>query len=76
MKQKIEVDDSFIPVGAKLIEAIEAYETEKEYKILGEPPDYDEQLSEELQHNCDKMGCGTFSHVIIRINKSDFRVIH
>jgi hypothetical protein len=70
--QRIEIDKQFIPDGAILIEV---YETPTEYKILGEPPN-DENLPEELQHNCDKMGCGTLSHVIIRINKKDFRVMH
>jgi len=70
--QRIEVDEAFIPDGAQLIEA---YETPTEFKILGDPPD-DENLPEDLQHSCDRMGCGSISHVIIRINKKDFRVMH
>ena len=49
-----------IPKGAKLIEA---YETDTEYVIVG---DVD---SDAEAHNCDEMGCGTFSHVIARFGK-------
>lgn len=56
----ISVSASTIPKGAKLVEC---YETEHEYVICGEVSDDDES------HNCDEMGCGTFSHVIARFVK-------
>lgn len=55
--EKIEVPKMTIPKGAKLVEC---YETANEYVICGEVDDNDED------HNCDEMGCGTFSHVIAR----------
>lgn len=62
-----------IPVGARLVEA---YETENEIIVCGEPQPEPEGLSEaemaawyETAHNCDAMGCGTLSHVIYRFDK-------
>ena len=54
---KIEIPDEFIPENAKLIEA---YETDKEVIVIGEPEWVED-------HNCDQMGCGTLSHVIYRL---------
>lgn len=65
--QIIKVDKRFIPNGAELIEA---YETEKGYIILGEPNDIEDEKHPEY-HNCDDMGCATFSHVILRIEKGE-----
>lgn len=69
----ITVPKSCIPAGGELIEA---YETEKEIIVLGNPPDEpegltDEQMSDwyESAHNCDEMGCGTLSHVMYRFSK-------
>lgn len=41
---------------------IEAYTNGEVIVILGEPPHDDES------HDCDFLGCGTFSHVIARID--------
>ena len=53
--EKIEVAKTLIPNGAKLVEA---YETKSAIVVMftgkEEIPD---------SHNCDEMGCGTFSHV-------------
>lgn len=35
--------------------------TKTEFMVLGEPDEHDET------HNCDAMGCGTFSHVLVRL---------
>ncbi|MEO5366962.1 MAG: hypothetical protein H7831_11575 [Magnetococcus sp. WYHC-3] len=61
----IKVSKGQIPTGARLIEA---YETEREYIILGTPPDESSLSAEE--HNCDAMGC-SFSHVVARIPKKE-----
>ncbi|MCI0391859.1 MAG: hypothetical protein MOB07_24215 [Acidobacteria bacterium] len=62
-----------IPNGGHLVEA---YETETEIIVCGDPPDEPENLTEEqyaewyeTTHNCDAMGCGALSHVIYRFNK-------
>lgn len=55
---KIEVREDLIPAGAKLVEC---YLTEREVVVCGEPDDE--------SHNCDAMGCGTFSHVIYRFER-------
>jgi hypothetical protein len=61
-RQTISVPKSLIPNGGKLVEC---YETEREFVICGEVDSDDES------HNCDAMGCGSFSHVIARIPKVD-----
>ncbi len=53
---KIEVPDELIPDNGELAEA---YLTKTEIIVIGEP--YRQQ-----EHNCDGMGCTTFSHVIYR----------
>lgn len=70
----IRVPKVCIPQGAKLVEA---YETETEIIVCGDPPSEPEGLTEEqyskwyeTSHNCDAMGCGTFSHVLYRFKKS------
>lgn len=60
----IKVEKSTIPQGAVLIEA---YETDKEYLIVGQPKN-EEGLPEEGRHNCDEMGCGC-CHIIRRFSK-------
>ena len=60
----IKVEKSSIPQGAVLIEA---YETDKEYLIVGQPKN-EEGLPEEGRHNCDEMGCGC-CHIIRRFSK-------
>jgi hypothetical protein len=55
----IKVEREFIPEGAELVEA---YLTDKELIVIGEPPQDD-------SHDCDAMGCSTFSHVIYRIDR-------
>jgi hypothetical protein len=58
-----------IPKGARLIEA---YESEKEIVVCGDPPsEYPEGTPEDDQHNCDAMGCATLSHVIYRFRKGE-----
>ncbi|MFA5299873.1 MAG: hypothetical protein WC389_16940 [Lutibacter sp.] len=71
---KIEIPDRFIPSGAKLIEA---YEYDDEFVIIGEPPnEYPEDYPEDRKHNCDFLGCGSLSHVLLRIDKKTFGVRH
>lgn len=54
----VEVDEGELPKGG---EFVEAYKTDKEIIVLGEPETDDES------HNCDEMGCGTFGpHVLYR----------
>lgn len=59
-KQTISVPLSLIPQGAKLVEA---YETTNSITVMFGPgeeiPDF---------HNCDEMGCGSFSHVKYRLS--------
>jgi hypothetical protein len=62
----ISVPEDCIPAGGKLVEA---YETEHEIIVCGDPPDEPEGKPEEDWHNCDAMGCGTLSHVIYRFTK-------
>ena len=69
----IRVRKDLIPKGGKLVEA---YETEREIIVLGEPEHEPEDLTEaqmetwyETAHNCDAMGCGTLTHVMFRFNK-------
>ena len=49
----------------------EAYDAGDEIVILGEPPEFDDSVSEDdpRRHNCDAMGCGTFTHVLYRFPK-------
>ena len=53
---KIEIPDELIPEGAELIEAY-ITANKKKIVVIGEP-DWQQD------HDCDVMGCGTFSHVI------------
>lgn len=71
--ETITVPKFCIPEGCKLVEA---YETETQIIVLGEPEDEPEGLSNdemdrwyETAHNCDAMGCGTLSHVMYRLSK-------
>lgn len=58
----VRVPKRCIPKGAVLVEA---YLTEREVIVMGDPPDEDE-LTED-GHNCDAMGCGSVgSHVLYR----------
>lgn len=57
----LKVPKFMIPEGSTLTEC---YETENEWVILGTPDNDDES------HNCDAMGCCTFSHVIARVSKT------
>lgn len=59
--QIVRVPKHMIPNGAKLVEA---YETERQFIILGHPESDDES------HNCDEMGCSTLSHVVARLDKA------
>lgn len=52
--QDIHVPKYVIPAGAKLVEA---YETSTRIVVMFG----DEDIPED--HNCDQMGCGSFSHV-------------
>jgi hypothetical protein len=70
---EIKVLKYLIPEGARLVEA---YETDHEIIVLGEPPDEPDGLSDEEMskwyekaHNCDQMGCTTLSHVMYRFFK-------
>lgn len=58
--QVISVPNNMIPKGTRLVEC---YETERNYIILGQPSDCEDENSPEY-HNCDAMGCGTLSHVV------------
>lgn len=71
----IAVQKDCIPAGGKLVEA---YETDTEIVVCGEPPEEPEGLTPEeydrwieTSHNCDGMGCGTLSHVIYRADKDE-----
>jgi len=57
----IQVPTMCIPKGAKLVEC---YETDSQYVICGEVD------SEDESHSCDEMGCGSFSHVVARFQKT------
>lgn len=66
----VRVPKRCIPKGAVLVEA---YMTEREVIIMGDPPDGDD-LSEDA-HNCDAMGCGSVgSHVLYRFKRPDAKV--
>ena len=54
--ETIRVPKDSIPEGSYLVEA---YVTDKEVVVLGEPDWQDD-------HNCDAMGCATLSHVVYR----------
>jgi hypothetical protein len=43
----------------------EAIVTKKEFLVLGDPPNDDEA------HDCDRMGCGSFSHVVFRMSLAE-----
>jgi hypothetical protein len=58
--QIVVVEKLYIPKNAKLLEC---YETESSYIIMGFPENGDES------HDCDEMGCGSLTHVLIRISK-------
>jgi hypothetical protein len=65
----ISIQNRYIPEGSELVEA---YETEKEIIVCGQPEDEPEEHDDswyETAHNCDQMGCGTWSHVIYRFDK-------
>lgn len=64
--ETVKVRKDLIPSGARLVEA---YETQHEIIVCGDPPDEPEGTPEENWHNCDAMGCGSFSHVIHRFTK-------
>jgi hypothetical protein len=71
--EEISVPKRCIPEGAKLVEA---YETETEIVVCGQPQPEPEGLTQEqyieyyeTSHNCDQMGCTTVSHVIYRFKK-------
>jgi hypothetical protein len=73
--ETISIPKDCIPAGGKLVEA---YETEREIIVCGDPEPEPEGLSkEEMEawyensHNCDAMGCGTLSHVTYRFDKAE-----
>lgn len=61
----IVVDKRFVPEGAKLVEC---YETATEWVVVGDPSDEEDEHGNPI-HNCDEMGCCTFSHVVARLQK-------
>ncbi len=61
--QTISVPKQFIPDGATLVEC---YEKNGEFIIVGEPSPCEDEESFDY-HNCDAMGCSTFSHVVARV---------
>lgn len=63
--QVIAIPNSLIPKGAALVEC---YETEKEYVVIGQPNDIDDETDPNY-HNCDAMGCSSLSHVVARFPK-------
>jgi hypothetical protein len=63
----IRIRKDCIPSGGRLVEA---YETNTEIIVCGDPPsEYPEGTPEDDWHDCDAMGCGTLSHVIYRLRK-------
>lgn len=62
---EVRVRKDLIPKGATLVEA---YLTEKEIVVMGQPKEDDEN------HNCDAMGCGTLSHVLYRLRLPNVKV--
>lgn len=60
--EKIEVAKNLIPTNAKLVEA---YETNHRIIVMFGSEDLPED------HNCDQMGCGSFSHVKYILTKPD-----
>lgn len=56
----IKVPRRCIPKGAKLVEA---YETQREIVVMGDPPEDDDM------HDCDALGCGSLGHVLYRFQK-------
>jgi hypothetical protein len=48
----------------------EAIVTKTEFMVLGTPDEGDES------HNCDAMGCGTFSHVLVRFPLAAMKTQH
>lgn len=55
---EIRVRKDVVPKGAKLVEA---YLTNSELVVMGQPKEDDET------HNCDAQGCGSLSHVLYRM---------
>jgi hypothetical protein len=51
------VDENGVPAGWT---RVEAYTDGRRLVVLGEP-------EEGEAHNCDAMGCGSFSHVVARV---------
>jgi hypothetical protein len=64
--QIIRIPKRHIPKGATLIEA---YETESQYIIIGQPADIEDENDPRF-HNCDAMGCSSVSHVVLRADKA------
>lgn len=62
--QEIKVPNSMIPKGVRLMECY----LDKNQIIVCDDVD-----SEDETHNCDQMGCSTFSHVKYRFNINDSR---
>jgi len=56
------VEKRFVPEGAQLVEC---YETAREFVICGDPEEGEDEHGNPI-HNCDEMGCCTFSHVVAR----------
>lgn len=71
----IRVPKSCIPIGAQLVEA---YITQAEVIVMGDPEEEPEGLTEaelnawyETAHDCDLMGCGSLgNHVLYRFPKT------
>lgn len=62
--QTVKVEKRFIPEGWELIEA---YKSHAGYILIDDPNDIEDENHPEY-HNCDAMGCSTFSHVALRIS--------
>lgn len=61
--QILAVEKERIPENALLCEA---YVCNKELIVLGDP-DWNGRDGDESGHNCDLMGCGSLSHVVLRL---------
>lgn len=61
--QVLAVEKSSIPENAILCEA---YVCKGQLVVLGDP-DWSDNEGDESGHNCDYMGCGSLSHVVLRM---------
>ncbi len=63
----IDLPDLAVPEGYRKLRADEVWTDGHRLVILGLPPDEDEIEDDELGHDCDQMGCGSFGPHVIAI---------